>query len=245
MIDLITTGSNLALFDSFKKYPCSKQLHNYLPVYGLYLEPIRHSVKKVLEIGVETGDSLAMWEDYFPNAEIHGFDINEECKKFEGGRKIVHIGNQEKINDYKPMPNDFDVVIDDGSHITSHQIISFKHIFANRMKRRGLYFVEDCTNRPRTIDFFTQFCHSVNFWPEGLDEGKWPSVNDLSEWVDDPLHLNCIGVSFYRYLVVVQKGNNPGDAHANWRCMSEEQKEQIVKKRQEFFKGQKIVPRNL
>ena len=157
----LTASADIFFFD---RHPCSKQLYNYLPIYDLYLSPIRHSVKRVLEIGVEAGDSLKMWEDYFPNAEIHGFDINPNCKQFEGGRRRIHIGDQEKISDYDSLPDDFDVVIDDGSHQTKHQIISFKHVFLNRMRQRGVYFVEDITNRPKTVDFFIQFAHSVNYY---------------------------------------------------------------------------------
>ena len=243
--DLISDRFSSDIFRAFNKHPCSKQLHNYLPIYDLYLSPIRHSVKRVLEIGVEAGDSLKMWEDYFPNAEIHGFDLNPNCKQFEGGRRFIHIGDQEKISDYDTLPDDFDVVIDDGSHQTKHQIISFKHVLANRMRERGIYFVEDVTNRPKTVDFFVQFAHSVNYWPDELDEGDWPKLNDLSHYVSDPYHLNVIGVSFYRFLIAVQKGRNPADGHAHFRENRSKYINDIVRSRREFFDGQVIKPRNL
>tara|TARA_A100001035_G_C27634281_1_gene431498 strand:- start:184 stop:744 length:561 start_codon:yes stop_codon:yes gene_type:complete len=186
-----------------------------------------------------------MWQDYFPNAEIHGFDINPACKDLEKNGLRIHIGDQEKIGDYDSLPTDFDVVIDDGSHITKHQIISFKHIFAKRMRDRGIYFVEDVTNRPRTVDFFIQFAHSTNFWPEDTDEGDWPQINDLSKWVQDPYHLETIGVSFYRFLICIQKGNNPGDGHAYFRSLRTKHTQQITEKRREFFQDQKNKPRNL
>jgi hypothetical protein len=33
---------------------------------------IRHLPIKLLEIGVENGCSIKMWEEYFPNGEIYG-----------------------------------------------------------------------------------------------------------------------------------------------------------------------------
>jgi hypothetical protein len=52
--------------------------HNYHKHYAEQFHDLRHSVKKVLEIGVFRGHSLLMWHDYFPNAEIYGVDISFE-----------------------------------------------------------------------------------------------------------------------------------------------------------------------
>ena len=37
----------------------------------------------------------------------------------------------------------FDLIIDDGSHHSSHIITSFNHLFADGLKDTGIYFVED------------------------------------------------------------------------------------------------------
>ncbi|HAI37850.1 MAG TPA: hypothetical protein DCM40_06860, partial [Maribacter sp.] len=49
--------------------------HHYYLEYAKRFEPIRHKVKKVLEIGVFKGHSMLLWEKYFPNATIYGVDI--------------------------------------------------------------------------------------------------------------------------------------------------------------------------
>jgi hypothetical protein len=57
--------------------------HNYHKHYAEQFNDIRHSVKKVLEIGVFRGHSLLMWHDYFPNAEKSGF-LNRSLCLFPG-----------------------------------------------------------------------------------------------------------------------------------------------------------------
>ena len=64
-----------------------------------YFERYRLKKIKVLEVGVEAGTSLRMWKEYFPNAEIHGFDIDEACKIHEKDRIRVHIGDQRSKED--------------------------------------------------------------------------------------------------------------------------------------------------
>ena len=40
-------------------------------------------------------------------------------------------------------PNSFDYIIDDGSHVAAHQILTFQLLFDHLLKDSGLYFIED------------------------------------------------------------------------------------------------------
>ena len=79
-----------------------------------------------------------------------GIDINPECANFAGkygeNEANVRIGDQgdraflqEITQEFGP----FDVVIDDGSHFSSHIIKSFTFLFPNALRPDGLYLVED------------------------------------------------------------------------------------------------------
>jgi len=59
----------------YKTDKCPQIKHAYTPYYYELLKDKRNKVKKVLEFGVETGASLRMWRDFFPNAKIYGADI--------------------------------------------------------------------------------------------------------------------------------------------------------------------------
>jgi hypothetical protein len=112
----------------FKHFP-SKIQHNYLPLMDNHFSLLRESAKNVLEIGVQTERSVKMWKEYFPNAIIYGIDIDSKCKDFEEDRIKIIIGDQSDINILNKLPDDIDVIIDDGSHIENLTIKSYNKIF--------------------------------------------------------------------------------------------------------------------
>jgi len=162
----------------------SSIIHDYLKKYEKYFPFDRSDKLKILEIGVLNGSSVKTWKEYFFNSEIIGIDINSDCKKYEEDRIHIEIGDQtdEVFLDYVSKKYGyFDLILDDGSHINSHVIKSFKFLF-NYVKPQGLYVVEDaCTSywwdydgglkKPNTtIEFFKDVIDEVNFSGE-LVEG--------------------------------------------------------------------------
>lgn len=120
----------------------------YLHVYDRYFSENREDVKNFVEIGVLDGNSLKMWRDYFPNATIYGIDIDPRCKEYEDGRIKIIIGDQnseEFLNSLKNEIKQIDVLIDDGSHITKHQIKTF-NILKDIISEGGFYVIEDLLN---------------------------------------------------------------------------------------------------
>jgi len=209
---------NNVLEELGRKYKPSKRSHNYLPYYWMHFRDIRHEVKKVCEIGLQNDYSIKMWEEFFPNAQIYGIDIDPACKKFEGGRRKVFIGDQ---GDKKFLDNfltdiggGLDVVIDDGSHIVQHQLDSFETLFP-AMSKHGIYAMEDTGGVVGDYDRFTvnslqKLAENVLYWPEGHRPEDWPYLSSFPEsatWAD----RNVVGVAVYRWLAFVFRGNNPGD----------------------------------
>lgn len=121
---------------------------NYPPLYDALFTPIRDRQLKILEIGVQRGKSLRMWYDYFPNAHIYGYDILKarRLRRFNRDRITTFSGDQSKREDLNRFiqahGGDFDIIIDDGSHVSDHQFISLGSLFYY-LKKNGWYFVED------------------------------------------------------------------------------------------------------
>ena len=131
------------LIDIGKKFPSSKNISGFIQLYEKYFEPFRYLKINILEIGVENGDSLRIWREYFPNANICGIDIAK--KDFIIKNTDILMGDQSDpkflkllIDKYK----NFDIVIDDGSHQSKHIIESFKYLFPH-LNFNGLYVIED------------------------------------------------------------------------------------------------------
>lgn len=99
---------------------------------------------RLLELGIYKGGSLRMWRDYFSKGKIAGFDRNPQWM-INGEPRISTL-----CIDQKDIPNigketffDFDIIIDDCSHIGSLTRKSFRYLFDNHLKSGGIYVIED------------------------------------------------------------------------------------------------------
>jgi hypothetical protein len=118
---------------------------SYLDIYDKHFFNIRNEVEVVVEIGVLNGKSLLMWQEYFPNAIIYGIDIDPRCKEYENDRIKILIGDQNDkkfLNYVKDTIGEYDILIDDGSHINTHQILTFNVLY-DSLSRGGYYVIED------------------------------------------------------------------------------------------------------
>lgn len=128
----------MTLFQLAYKYNTDKAgpQHNYIPFYEANLPA---NPKKLLEIGIKEGASMRMWREYFPKCELHGMDLFEEFPQPEIEGVTWWKGHQ--ANYYmleQLLREEFDVIIDDGSHISRHQLMTFFALYTGKH-----YFIED------------------------------------------------------------------------------------------------------
>lgn len=122
--------------------------HNYTPYYELFFEPLRDKPISLCEIGIDEGASILTWNEYFPNATIFGLDIRDgyEYLHEKSDRIVTRVLDQSSEGDLfffgMNYENEFDVLIDDGSHQGDHQILSFETLFLF-LKPGGYYCIED------------------------------------------------------------------------------------------------------
>ena len=135
--------------------------HNYCREYGKLFRGIRKNPgSNFLEIGLCRGwfenwpqddvPSLKMWLKYFPTAKIFGFDI-ADFSFFSHNRVKIFRGNQGNREHLDNLVLScgcrFDIVIDDGSHVSRDQQISLGVLF-RQLKSGGLYIIEDLNWQP-------------------------------------------------------------------------------------------------
>ena len=84
--------------------------HSYLPLYQTILISKKETAKNVLEIGTgclaheyamkkgvsnyNNGNSMRMWRDYFPNANIYAIDIFKEGMIYDEERITTFVADQ-------------------------------------------------------------------------------------------------------------------------------------------------------
>ena len=180
----------------------------------------------ILEIGVQNGGSLEIWADYFKFADhIIGCDINPACLdlKFQSPRIQLIIGdaNLQSVKDHiTAITSTFDIIIDDGSHISSDIIDSFNSYFPI-IKENGVYIVEDlhCSywnnfngglyHTNSSIAFFKKLADIVNYEHWGLKltrleflKQSFPDLNiNIKEGDLEQIH----SIEFLNSICVIKK----------------------------------------
>lgn len=115
--------------------------HSYIDVYEK--EMLKTKNISLLEIGVQFGHSIKMWQEYFENSWVGGIDITLQYLAFEGLDNVYLCDGTDKDKISKILKNKkFDYIIDDASHTLEDQIKSFD-IFYPRLKKGGKFFIED------------------------------------------------------------------------------------------------------
>lgn len=119
------------------------RLH-FTTIYEKYMEEFREREISLLEIGIGSGPSLKMWQDYFSSAKIHAIDI-VDSSRFDNHRVKTFVADQTKREQLRSVAESIppmDIIIDDGGHMMGQQQISFGFLF-RYLKSGGLYFIED------------------------------------------------------------------------------------------------------
>ena len=127
------------------KYDTDKVTHHgYDKSFDMFLSGMYDRRGSILEIGIDSGKSLNMWLELFPNAHIYGMDINQG---YSGERYSVIRGDQSSQTDLNNVystirENNVFFINDDGSHIPEHQLLTFNTLFPT-LCEGGVYIIED------------------------------------------------------------------------------------------------------
>jgi hypothetical protein len=197
--------------------------HEYTDAYAEHFKRFRNRKITLLEIGVGGyafelgGRSLVLWNAYFQNAKIAAIDILDKTSLSRGRIKVFQCSQVDQAGLQKICDTygGFDIIIDDGSHISEHMIKSFEMLFS-RVRPGGIYVIEDL-----------QCCYIDNYGggplgTEGYDvsamkylSGIIDAVNMRSPSLKDVKHerplprftKDIAAIHFYEELCVIQKRN--------------------------------------
>ena len=198
-------------------YNTDKLEHGYIKIYEKYFESVRDQKLKILEIGIADGKSLLMWSDYFKNSIVIGIDIHKvdiKEKKLDRNNIKVHQGSQSDIkfiNDIVKKYENFDIIIDDGSHLKKDVIKSF-HLLFPHLNNDGLYVVEDMQTSYNHFfggnPFDLKYSNShMNFFKHLTDRLNYQEIANPF-YVTNKYDAKITNISFYHNLVFVRKGVN-------------------------------------
>lgn len=192
----------------------SSKYHNYTPVYEQYFKDYRNKDFTLLELGLgdknslnTEGESLLIWQEYFPNAQIIGID-NDINKLYHDKRIYTHLCDQTDVETLKFIFRMYSkpfIIIDDASHIQSNTIASFEGLFP-LLQSGGIYCIEDTTtsywpswggqasifqeNADTIMSYMLQMCHNINF--KNQQHFNPPQNINIPQWIKeiDSIHFH-------------------------------------------------------
>ena len=175
------------LIEIASKYKSTKKMMGFIDIYNYYFNDIKDKNLNIFEIGVETGESLRMFSDYFNKSNIVGLDI--ENKDYNIERVEIFCGDQSDkkiLNGIIEKYKKFDVIIDDGSHKNKDVINSFNHLFPY-LKFGGLYVIEDL-----------QTSYISNWGGDGVNLNNKKTTMNFIRSLADRMHYQDIDNPFYQ-----------------------------------------------
>ena len=199
--------------DFFYNQPKTNSIHkwaHYFDIYDKHFNKFKSKNPVILEIGVQNGGSLDMWNYYFDNnCKIYGVDIDETCKKFQRDNIVIHIGDQEDKNFWDWTDGlEFDIIIDDGGHYMNQQIRSYEILY-DKVKDNGVYLCEDThtsywsdyrgglLKKDTFIEYTKNFIDLINAYHVNYECSNPPISLDFRK------KTSCI--SYYDSIVVLDK----------------------------------------
>ena len=182
-----------------------RHCHPYTLFYDGIFRKKKNETLKIAELGILDGASLLMWREYFPNAQIYGFEYNQHLinsfkQKFDTDRiTLTSIDVTQKdsiVEAFSELNILYDVIIEDTTHQFEDQVRVIEN--AHRyLKPGGILIVEDIFKRYKEMDYINRLkptlTHFQDYYFVELDH-----VNKNSKgWDNDKL------------LVLVKGGDNP------------------------------------
>lgn len=132
----------------FNKYGTDKSSHHgYHRYYEAFLAPMKDDAFNFVEIGFHKGLSMAAWREYFTRARIYSVDIDAaaDTKQVCDNGWLLK-GDQGNAGDLERLVKTVGtarVILDDGSHVPEHQILTFNILFTSLLEEGGVFIIED------------------------------------------------------------------------------------------------------
>ena len=172
--------------------------HGFTEFYYPYFAKLTNPT--ILEIGVYTGASLQMMEEFYGNPKIVGVDIEPKTQYDTKCVKtlIADQSNREQLLKVLDHAKEFDIIIDDGGHTMEQQFRTIATLFPY-VKKGGIYILEDLHTsfigahfNPRG-DTFTPYDYIYR-----LSRGLESSPPYMSPEEVDEIAANTESVSIYQ-----------------------------------------------
>jgi hypothetical protein len=162
----------MTALEAYHASPQPSQKHTtYFDIYDQIFSKYQNKKITFVEVGVQLGGSLFMWQKYFGDkARIIGIDLNPDAKKWEKDGFEIYIGSQSDPNFWKEFVSKvgpIDILLDDGGHTYIQQIITTETLL-EKISDGGVLVVED----------------THTSYMEGYGDRNYSFINYVKAWIE-------------------------------------------------------------
>ena len=161
--------------------------------------------------------TLKTWKDFYYNSKITGIDIEPKSIQYQDidNNIFIEVGSQydkDFLINTAIKHGQFDMILDDGSHMNHHVIFSFQYLW-DSIKSGGVYIVEDtaCSywdtwgggylKQGTMMEYFKKLTDDINY--RGLQNFNMFNVNARREdWLNNLSHESKATVSAIGALMI-------------------------------------------
>lgn len=175
----------------------SRHCHPYTLFYDGLFKNRKEEHLKIAELGILDGASLLMWNEYFKNAEIYGFEYNDDLinnfkQKFNNQQITlanINVTNKESIvNAFINLNVLYDIIIEDTTHQFEDQIRVIENTYLY-LKPGGMLIIEDIFKSYNETDYIDRLTpilqHFQDYYFVELDHNNKNSTG----WNNDKLFI--------------------------------------------------------
>jgi cephalosporin hydroxylase len=123
-------------------YPTDKgKEHSYLDVYTELFWPLKDQKINIIELGIYLGGSIRLFEEWFTQATVIGYDITFDYIQVPfKSKKILKNCMDFSLDEFKDNPPH--IIIDDADHIVEHQLKTVELCYP-QLQEGGMLIIED------------------------------------------------------------------------------------------------------
>ena len=222
------TCSTLREIFSYHKGKLCFKWEFYVNNWDSLLEIKKSEPINLLEIGVQDGGSLEIWAKYFTNAQsIIGIDVNPKCANLIYDDPRIHfvLGDANVSDTFQQVTgivDTFDIVIDDGSHISKDIIKSF-FLYFEVLREGGIYIIEDLHasywdeyegglyHPGSSISFFKKLVDIINNEHWRVSQTVEEFLHDFEKYTENGINEEVLrkiqSIQFLNSMVVIKKSS--------------------------------------
>jgi len=179
-ISIDSTNSMTELCFLGVKYPTDKSPYNtdknlhkhaYTSIYNLLFSNIRYNDLRIGELGILENHSMLSWREFFPNAQLYGFEWFDNRLHKAIADNIpnciyskMDVTNPESIEEgLVNAGSEFDILMDDSTHVFEDQI-NFINIAYKHLKPGGFLIIEDIFISANEEDYSEAINHLSDYF---------------------------------------------------------------------------------